>query len=282
MLVTRAVEAKKRVQWEESSGNPVASQSNNCGPTCVTFVAGFMLDKPELGIENTRRLVTGCCAPTDSTQQRDMLIARGVPAASVWIDSLSQIDEIVGRDKRPMVIGIQMSRVPPSVRDHPFLGWHAVVVLGIAIKDGVLGYWVMDPNFSPPGGYRPDPDNGRKFYPRKVMYYAYIQNSIRRAIVPLHEKRTYTVGGLPVKYTNEAGKAISIRAFKPMREAANLAADSYGNTGNSRKTLKLWGSTMEGQGVEGSTKWYFGSTFIDGRHRVIYIPKVDATDYRNA
>ena len=270
--VLRAIDALKRWQWEESSGTPTASQSNNCGPTCITFIAGFYKDT-KFGIEQTRRMITGCCAPTNSIEQTDMLIARGVPAAPVWIDTLSQIDEIVGNGNHPMVIGVQMSRVPPSVRDHPFLGWHALVIMGLTVKGGVPGYWVMDPNFSPPGGYRSDPDRGMKFYPRSVMQYAYIQNTIRRGIVPLKSKPVYTVGGLAMAndlgYDNEVGKVIDIRANKPMRAGAMLTAHSYGNSGATRRTLRLWGSTTQGQTVEGSRLWYFGSLFVDGKQRVI-------------
>jgi len=283
MLVLRATDAKKRQQWEKSSGTPNASQSNNCGPTCITFIAGFYRDDYNIGIEPTRRAITGCCAPTNSAQQTEMLIARGVPAASIWIDALSQLDNIVTGGTHPIVIGVQMSRVPASVRDHPFLGWHALVVMDTAIKDGIPGYWIMDPNFSPPGGYRPDPDHGKKFYSRRIMEYAYIQNSIRRGIAPLKAKQTNTVGGLPVtNWRSEAGKKVSIKRNKPMRAAAHLGARSYGNTGDSKKTLRLWGHVTDGQAVDGSRKWFFGPMFINKRNRVVYIPDADAFEYEDA
>jgi hypothetical protein len=183
------LQAPPRFQFEPNSGSLYQSQVYNCGPSCVTFIAGFYNDT-WYQIETTRRNVTGCCDPTTAHEQQQMLIARGVMADVVAIESLAELDERLAGGMRPLIMGIQMSRVPAFVRDHNFTGWHAVTILRKGRNAaGKSGYIVMDPNFSPPGGYRPDPDKGHKFYSREVMYYAVMQNFQQWAIVPRFPKR---------------------------------------------------------------------------------------------
>lgn len=180
MVYLSAVASPHRFQWE---ANAEPSKAENCGPTCVTKIAQFYRDT-WYGIEATRRLVTGSGTPTNAWQQRDMLIKRGIPATVVNIVSTAQMHSIVDSGRRPMIIGVQMSRVPDYVRDHPFLGWHALCVMTGGYVNGVRGFWINDPNFSPAGGIRPDPDRGKKFYPDWVIQNAYIANTPRYAIVP--------------------------------------------------------------------------------------------------
>lgn len=228
-----ALDAPPRYQWETNSGSIWASQSNNCGPTCVTRIAAYYLDNNLIGIENTRRMVVGCCVATTATEQAKMLTARGVPATATWIDSLEQIDGLVGWDgTRPIIIGVEMSRVAPSVRDHAFLGWHAIVILARAVNpfNGIEGYWVNDPNFSPnPTGPRSDPDHGKKFYSRGALQYAYIDNWIRWSVVPNKRKNVFintVVAGDPalekVRFVNELGKKVTVRANKPFRTGISV------------------------------------------------------------
>lgn len=186
MVFTSAITATKRFQFDKTSGSLEYSQRYNCGPTCVSMVAGFYNDNTP-GIEATRRLAAAPGRPTTYYEQRDMLIRRGVPATFIQLSTLQQIRNIVGSGRRPIVIGVEMWKVPWYVRDHPFLGWHAVVILGVASG----GFWVNDPNFSPAGGSRPDPDRGKKFWPDWVMQAAFINANNSPAIVPLAAKTIY-------------------------------------------------------------------------------------------
>jgi hypothetical protein len=180
VVYTSALTSPPRFQWEKSSS---PSQSTNCGPTCVTKIADLYNDA-YLGIETTRGLVTDCCHPTTYQQQADMLTKRGVPASLVNISSLSQLTSIVRGGKRPCILAVHMSRVPAAVRGHNFTGWHAIVCLEHGWVNGVEGYWMNDPNFSPPGGPRPDPAKGRRWYPASVVQSAFLNNDQHWAIVP--------------------------------------------------------------------------------------------------
>lgn len=209
VLYEEATTAIKRFQWEESSKY---SQANNCGPTCVTFIAGFYKDVSGYGIETTRRLITGMGpynvngavvygapqdTPTQPWQQRDMLIKRGVPAEARAITNMAQLRDIVRGGQHPVLVGLLMSQVPDAIKDHTFDGWHAVVIMDVATKDGVLGFWVMDPNFHPrKDGYRIDPDHGRKFYPAWVIQKAMFDaNPNSWGVVPLSRKRVPNTNG---------------------------------------------------------------------------------------
>jgi len=217
-----------------------------------------------------------------------MLSARGVPASPVWIDHLSQMDEIIGTEgTRPITIGVLMSRVPPSVRDHDFLGWHAIAVLAKATRDGVKGYLVNDPNFSPIGGYRPDPDKGVKFYPEKVMIYAFLQNSPRWAIVPKNEKKTvpdnppiYATGDPKMKFADELGHSVYVKAFKPMRAGATVSSRIVIREKEARK-VRLLGRIKKEKLPK--AEQVYGDVFIasifDNGQRLVYIKQVDTRDY---
>lgn len=180
MTYSSAYAAPKRFQWELNSK---PSQAENCGPTCITQMAGFYKDR-WFSIEATRTLVAAQQTPTHAWQQRDMAIARGVPATVRVIESLAELHGLVDSGRRPTLIGVQMSRVPSGVRGHPFEGWHALLVLGRAVVNNANGFWITDPNFSPPGGIRPDPAHGSRFYSDGIIQWAYIANSPRYAVVP--------------------------------------------------------------------------------------------------
>jgi hypothetical protein len=109
-----------------------------------------------------------------------MLNRRGVPAVIYDITSLKQLHTITDTGTRPVILALYMARVPASVRGHSFTGWHAVVV-----RKGVTGgFWVTDPNFSPPGGVRPDPTGGKRWYSDAVIQSAFLDNDQHYAIVP--------------------------------------------------------------------------------------------------
>lgn len=239
MGYTAAIQAPKRWQWEASSD---PSKAQNCGPTVITFIAGFYRDT-WYGIEATRRLVTECCTPTNAWQQAAMLEARGVPASVREITSTAELHGLVDSGRRPIVIGVEMSRVPLVFRDHGFLGWHALALMGRAVIDGTVGFWVNDPNFSPPGGIRPDPDRGMKFYPDWVIASAYISNSPRFAIVPDAAKP------LPVTKGRGriAGPDCNIRTSMSMTSSANIYARSAADGYTYRRSdgARLWANSSQ-------------------------------------
>lgn len=213
---------KPRYQWETNSA---PSQSNNCGPTCAAAIAGFYNNNTP-GIEATRRLVVGPYTPTTYVQQRDMLIRRGVPAAIYNITSLGQLRSFVSGGQRPVTLFLNMGRIPASVRGHSFTGWHAVVCRGWGYHNGQRGFWINDPNFSPPGGVRPDPTGGNRFYSDSVLQYAFVSNSQHYALIPTNPKQTAT--STSYVYFNK-GVFVSLRTSPDARKnnayaVANWAA----------------------------------------------------------
>jgi len=241
MAYTNALQAPKRYQWE---ANSEPSKSENCGPSAITFIAGFYRDTYYY-IEATRRLVTGCCTPTNAWQQRDMLIKRGVPASVRSISSTAELHGLVDSGRRPVLIGVLMGRVPERYRDHPFMGWHAFTVMSGAWLNGERGFWVSDPNFSPSGGIRPDPDRGQKFYPDWVMQYAYINNSPRWAVVPnsLKAVPTTTLKGRGRVY----GPNCNIRSSMSMASSSNIYARSGADGWTYRRSdgKRLWSNSSQ-------------------------------------
>jgi hypothetical protein len=181
---------KPRYQWEASSGTFDCSQSVNCGPTGSTQQADYYRDAT-FPIEATRtRAGVARCRPTNAWEQVAMLEARGVKAEVVEIASLKQLDALVRYGRRPVGIGVLMSRMTAATRGHSFLGWHRITILRRAprIRNGrrVGGYVYTDPNFNP--AYRPDPMKGHRWISRAELRHAFIDNSPRYAIVPTHRK----------------------------------------------------------------------------------------------
>jgi hypothetical protein len=190
---TQALQAPNRQQWEASSA---FSQSWNCGLASAAFISGFYRDV-RYGIEYGRTLIAGMGpyyvngvvtygAPpktaTTAWQQRDILVRRGVPSTVRYLDSIAELHSIVGSGRRPVIVGILMSRVPGAVRGHSFLGWHAVVVICTGWLNGVKGFWVMDPNFAAGSS------GSRRFYSNDVMQWAWAANAPRWCVVPNNAK----------------------------------------------------------------------------------------------
>lgn len=234
MVYTNALQAPNRQQWETSSQY---SQSWNCGPTCVAFIVGFYKDYTP-AIEYSRRLLSGMgpyfgvgptpetpiygCpprTPTNSRQQQDMLIKRGVPATSRQIDSVAQLHGLVDTGRRPTIIGIEMSRVPQSVRGHSFLGWHAVVVISGASVNGRRGFWIMDPNFAAGSSA------SRRFYSDDVMQSAWASNSPRWSVVPDDAKPTADPPTSYVRF-NRGVNGVNLREG-PNSNVDNILATAY-------------------------------------------------------
>lgn len=278
-----------RYQWDQSSGSFWASQQVNCGPTSVTKIADFYKDK-HFAIEATRRLAVGCCIATNCTQQAIMMTERGTPAIAMWIDTMGELDYLVGWDgKRPIVVGIEMIRVPYYIKDHVFNGWHAVAVLKRVERNGIEGYLINDPNFSLPGGNRPDPDHGKKFYPRWVMDYAFIQNSIRWGVVPNKAKyiepTTHRIIGDPADmgklFKSELGHYIKIKGNKPIRAGYTTKDRVLRETGS--QTKKALVGRIEKSDLPENEK-QFGPVFIinlgvsQDKFRHGYVKGVDCVD----
>lgn len=165
-MYTNISQVPARRQWESSSA---PWQPYNCGPTSVAFVADFYRDAT-FPIEATCDLGAACDQPvnapgTSGAEQAVMLQQRGVPC-TVQRPTPTALATLVST--RPVVIGLQMSKVPAATRGHSFTGIHAVVARARA-RDaaGNPGTLIMDPNFG--YGQAVDATNGSRFYPDAVL-----------------------------------------------------------------------------------------------------------------
>jgi hypothetical protein len=84
--------------------------------------------------------------------------------------------------------------------------------------------------------------------------------------------------GIPKVFTNEAGHAVTVKVYKPLRAGPSLNAKTFLRL-KEADTLRLWGS-CQGDAVEGSRKWYFGAKWIDGKAEVVFTPDADCHSYR--
>jgi len=209
---------------------------------------------------------------TNAWQQADMLRKRGIACSVREINSLAELHGIVDSGRRPTLIGIQMSRVPESVRGHSFTGWHAVVVLGRAVVNGQVGFWINDPNF-PPGG------PSRRFYSDWILQQAWINNSPRYCVVPTYAKvvtapaptPTPIPTGVPgmeawqvaLRYRAASGSAV-VKAGKPWRTRATVAQTPSGYF-KAQTTVRILG--------------YFDATGSYDRWYLVDF-QVSATNYR--
>lgn len=202
-----ATDSPARYQFESSAGSLYSSQVYNCGLASIAKITQYYRDT-WVGIEASRRLIYGkgpyivngsfyygCppSTPTTAWQQRDMLRARGVACEVYQIPTVDALANLVSTGKRPVLLGLNFARVPDSVAGHNFQGWHAVVVLSTTYVNGQMGFFVMDPNFSPPGGPRPDPMRGKRFYSRSSMVWALGDAATNWAVVPLTPKNVAPV-----------------------------------------------------------------------------------------
>lgn len=191
------LELPSRYQFDDTSGTLANSKKFNCCPAVMTAIAQYMNDAGRLGIEATRTIAgVSQGRPATYVEAQLMLAKRGVRADLAVIDTLAELQALVRKGRRPVGLGIRMSRVPPSVRGHSFLDWHMVACRGVVTRaDGTeIGFDVMDPNFSPPGGPRPDPLGGHRFYSNTVMKFAFIDDERRLAVVPRTPKPRPTGG----------------------------------------------------------------------------------------
>lgn len=270
MTYAVALQAPNRQQWEDSSQ---FSQSWNCGPTCVAFIAGFYRDwRP--AIEYSRRMIAGkgpyygvgaspsspvygCPArtPTNAQQQRDMLIARGVPCEARSIDGVAQLHGLVDSGRRPTLIGIEMSRVPAGIRGHSFTGWHAVVVISGANQNGARGFWIMDPNFAAGSS------ESRRFYSDSLMTMAWENNAPRWCVVPDQAKPTAEAPASYVRF-NTGVDGVRIRRG-PNANRDNVYATAWADPTGIRKGKLRSGARIRPTG--GRYKLYATVKGVDGQ-----------------
>jgi hypothetical protein len=170
-------------QWDADSRYPLpdpGSAPANCGPACSTNIVKFHTGRDH-GIYANRRLVVPASEPnrgTSAGEQAAILTARGVPASVRVIETRSELIDLVGYSgRRPVTIGVLMGRIPLNVRDHPFTGWHAIVIMA----RGNGGWYWRDPNFN--RTYRIDPDGGTKWMNDATLDYAYFSNTPRYGVV---------------------------------------------------------------------------------------------------
>lgn len=127
-------------------------------------------------------------------------------------------------------------------------------------------------------------DQGRAWMPYGLAtvvmweFWKAIDQYVRPAPLPDTSTPTITAGGLPVTFKNRTGWRAAIKAGKPRRAGATLTSHNYANT-TKKEAFTVWGEVVgQNFGTPNGTNWYFGSHYINGRDRVIYIPAIDLTD----
>lgn len=243
MTYLRAVDVPFQRQWDKDSRLPLpdpGTAPGNCGPTAVEQVAEYYVgaaDKPDYGIFRTRRLANfDNQLSTSVNEQKTMLSKRGVPC-TLQRPTVAELHKIVASG-RPVIIGLDMSRVPLVVAGHLFRGKHA-----ITLRLSLPGTFdVADPNFN--DTYRKDPTNGHRIYPDWVLQGAYWDAGMW-AIVPTYAKKpapapspapgpspipgenTQADGDpFPMRFRDFEGER-TVRTGKPLRKGATVASGSY-------------------------------------------------------
>lgn len=197
-------------QWEiDSTSSPPPDPGNapfNCGPCSVTKILEFYHDR-DYNVNHIRRTVADDLIPTNVSEQAMMMKKQGLDA-DIAVLSITRLTEILASGRRPVLIGLDMSQVPPDIAGHPFRGAHAVVALTNVIKNGVYGKYIMDPNFSPRTG-RTDPTGGKRFYPNYIVNRAMDSAATMRwGVVPKAAKIIQAPAPLP-DITEEQEMAIA-------------------------------------------------------------------------
>lgn len=181
MVWISAPSAPRRSQWDETSGTFENSQKYNCGPAGASMVAGYYRDV-KLAIEQTRRLVTDSGHPTTYQQQADMLTKRGISSVLVDVQSWDHLKRLLLGGRRPILLAIEMGRVPLEYRGYLFEGWHTVSALKIIEKNNYEWLKANDSNFR-------DPRTLRRLWPKWVVEQAFLDNWQSWAIVPHEPKK---------------------------------------------------------------------------------------------
>jgi hypothetical protein len=215
------IEAPARYQSEATSA---PSKAFNCGITVVAAIADYYVDLRH-AIEPGRALIAGMGpydlgargivhgAParkcTSAQQQADILTKLGVPCDVVRIKSVAKLHEVVDSGRRPMGMGLDFRLVPDAIAGHSFDGMHAIKLRTGTIRGGIRGFLVNDPNFWPS---RPDPTDGKRFYPDDVLQRVLGGMGAATCVVPRAAKVAAT-------FTKETEMAILGRIMvKPPRD----------------------------------------------------------------
>lgn len=223
MTYRTALESPFHMQWDSDSRLPSpdpGSAPNNCGPTSVENIAHAYRGE-RYGIYRTRMLAVG--DPYRATavgEQTDMLKRRGIDAFFTTLP-LAGVKTYGNREGRhPIILGLDMSRVPYDVAGHPFRGMHAVVCLKAVDRSGP-GFLIRDPNFSTRTG-RTDPTGGLRFYPDWVIQNAFVTPR-GWAIVPAKQMPDLSWQG---RIRANAGAIIR---FHPIQQASEVFAEARNN-----------------------------------------------------
>jgi hypothetical protein len=286
MAYRQALDAPMRYQWDADSRFPLpdpGTAPGNCGVTCVAMMDHYYNDAFH-GIYATRRLAVwdDRKLSTSISEQKTMAEKRGVPVIMAQ-PSVAAIRGLLETGRRPILLGLDMSKVPTAVSGHPFRGNHAILFVANRDASGIVG---RDPNFN--RTYRIDPTRGRRYYPNWIIQQAFCDARMW-ALIPEQIKPVpallpdtsiqpiVRIKGLPMSFRDETGHKLIVRAFKPLRDGASVSARKLTTTKDATP-LRLWGRT-KGQSLDGNDTWFFGPKFLDGRWRVVYTPAIDTRSY---
>ncbi len=289
-VIRSAIDTPVHLQWDPSSRLPFpdpGSAPNNCGPTTIVNIAHFYRDTA-FGIYDTRRLaVSDPYRGTSVNEQAEMLRGRGVPC-HIDQPNLFTIHNLVGGGKRPILLGLDMAKVPEYVAGHPFRGKHAVEILQTAYTNEgrSRGFLVRDPNFN--RTYRIDPTGGQRFYADWIIDAAFC-NSGMWGVIPDKVKDIpslpdtalpgkYQVQGdpAPMKFRSEDFRR-TLREGKPIRAGWSVNSRILETT-DARKSLDIIGRIPETWLPTGELK--YGDVFLfryytGSGHVFAYVKQVD-------
>lgn len=178
------LETESELQWDPDS---YPNYAYNCAPSSVEKAANYYKELKSYGIERTRDLVLSANrvgATVDQTST--MLMKRGIDNDAMHITP-ELVKNYIKSGRRPSVLILVMSHIPPSIKGNSFNGMHAVTALVNGIVGGETGIWVNEPN------QRRSSTTYRKnrFFPDKYWFAAY-KAAGSWAIVPLKDKPIVT------------------------------------------------------------------------------------------
>lgn len=257
------MEVPTRYQWDEDSRYPLpdpGTAPGNCGITCVTVAEMFYNDgaagTPNWhGIYQNRRMVTASLELSSTIGDQSLILwKRNVPNV-LDKPTITGLHNIMANRLKPVVLGLDFSRVPLDVAGHPFRGSHSIMLRGNAIG----GFTYLDPNFN--RTYRQDPQHGYRFMPDWVLYNAYYAVPTQWALVPQKDKLLPSLPDTalpgspdradgdpyPMRYrslVNETDHQLdprTMRPQKPIRKGPLTSAGVWKTTGWQQQTIHPWG-----------------------------------------
>lgn len=142
------------------------NQPYNCGPATVTNVIRCQNGR-DYGIEATRNLATSRDGNGTTLAERKVMFERRSVPAEVIHPSYADLKKLLD-GSRTCEVALLMSKIPLTYRKTSFGGSHSVELLSNAVKNGVSGVYINDPNHHKSRG-----DSGRRFVPDTYMKAAY-------------------------------------------------------------------------------------------------------------